>query len=163
MAILKIINSRGKYHDDESYDNLINYILNPIKTKSKYFGSCAIANCHDAAMEMKIFSRAAHKNHGVKLRHLIIGFDRRKVPASQPELALELAKDMAAYYGEEYQIIFAVHVKPDSLHVHFVMNAVNYISGLKHKGKKDDLYAFIKHCNGVLRRRGIADHIEREP
>ncbi len=74
---------------------------------------------------------------------------------------MELAKEMAAYYGKEYQIVFAVHVKPDSLHVHFVMNAVNYITGLKHKGKKDDLYAFIMHCNGVFRDNEIFDRVKK--
>ena len=160
MAVLKVVNTTGKYRDDESYNNLINYILDPQKTKGKYYGSFAIADCHNAAMEMDILSRAAHKDDGVKLRHFIIGFDRRKVSATQPELALALANEIAAYYGEEYQIVFAVHVKPDTLHVHFVMNTVNYITGLKYRGKKDDLYAFIKYCNGVFRRHYIADHVE---
>lgn len=160
MAVLKIVNNQGKYRDDASYNNLINYILDPQKTKGKYYGSCAVADCHNAALEMKILSRAAHKDDGVKLRHFIIGFDRRKVPASQPELALALAGEIAAYYGKEYQIVFAVHVKPDSLHVHFVMNTVNYITGLKYNGKKDDLYAFVKHCKNVFRKYHIADHVE---
>jgi len=160
MAVHKIVNTTGKYRDDKSYSNLINYILDPEKTKGKYYGSRAIANCHNAAMEMDILSRAAHKDDGVKLRHFIIGFNRNKVPASQPDLALTLAEEIASYYGKEYQIVYAVHIKLESLHVHFVMNAVNYMTGNRYEGKKKDLYAFMKHCRGVFKKHSIDDYIE---
>ena len=70
MAILKTANTKGKYYEDHSKDDVIQYVLNPDKTRN-YYGSYGV-NMNAPAESMNIVSAHFGKSQGVQLRHFII-------------------------------------------------------------------------------------------
>ena len=76
-------------------------------------------------------------------------------PAQLVPAALDIARQAAAYYGSQYQIIYAVHMARDHPHIHFVMNTVSYVTGRKYPGDKADYYAYQKHLKDTLHPYGL--------
>ena len=62
----------------------------------------------------------------------------------------EYAQYAALYYGGEYQIVYAVHEDSRHLHVHFVLNTLNYRTGKKYPGDKEDYYNFQRYLKDHL-------------
>lgn len=154
MAVLKVITpgNQGKYHDQNVYHDLICYIQNPLKTIHGYIGGIAV-NPRNAAYEMQCLAAAYHKDFGGHLRHMVVSFPPGEL--DQADTAHEIACQLALYYGGRFQITWAVHEDTASLHIHFVMNRVSYLSGKKYEGDKADYYAFQNHVRSVLRAYGL--------
>ena len=158
MAYLKIRHkeldgySGGKYHDRNSFHDVISYVLNPDKTPSHYIGGIGIdISC--AAAQMQTLSACFGQDQGVRLRHIILGFKIGELHRSKKHalaLAYQLAYPIAQFYGADYQIIYAVHENTDKVHIHFVMNTTNYRTGRNYPGTKEDYYRFQKHVEDVL-------------
>ena len=70
--------------------------------------------------------------------HVIISF-----PGSLEDTAFvsEVADRIADYYFQDYQLIYGVHTDTANLHIHFAINAVSYITGLKYHRSKKELAA----------------------
>lgn len=157
MAIFKVkykVNSQfynytdGKYKDDEAISDVIGYVMSPAKTPSGYVGGINIEHLPQAAEEMTAVARYFGKESGVRLRHTILSFQPEEgVSAHQ---AYFLAYQIAAYYGNEYQVVFAVHEDSGAPHVHFIMSVVSFATGLKYRGRRDDYYRFQAHIRKVL-------------
>lgn len=138
-----------KYHDDSAIQTVLQYVMEPMKTPSNYIGKININKLSHAAEEMTIVARYFGKESGVRLRHMILSFQPEEgVNAHQ---AYFLAHEIAAYYGNEYQIIFAIHEDGVAPHIHFVMNTISLATGLKYRGRRDDYYRFQSHIKKVLR------------
>lgn len=137
-----------KYQDNDVFFDVLNYIVNPIKTPNHYIGSVNINEASHAAEEMSAVIRHFGKDKGVHLRHMILSFwPEEKVSAHQ---AYFLAHEIAAYYGNEYQLVFAVHEDTAAPHIHFVMNTTSFVTGLKYRGRRDDYYHFQAHIKEML-------------
>lgn len=142
----------GKYHDDDSLHDVVNYIMQSSKALSGYIGGIAV-DPYDAVYQMEMLSMYYGKDHGVRLRHMILAFTNNELGNSltyAAEKAERLAYLIALYYGREYQTVYAVHENTDSIHIHFVMNTTSYLNGRKYVGTKGDLYKFINHIKSVL-------------
>ena len=163
MAVFKVIqyqpgyiSRKGKYHDDMAVDSVIAYVLNPEKTRNFFFGGHGV-NVNYAAYEMKRLSEAYDKNYGTRLRHMVVSLDKkeeRKLGKNRYEVYQMLdavAQHAIAYYGHEYQIIYAVHENTKHAHFHMVMNTVSYRTGKKYSGKKKDYYDFIEYLNDYFK------------
>ena len=136
----------GKYKDDKA--NVSAYAMNQVKTPHDYVGGININDLSHAAEEMTAVARYFGKESGVRLRHMILSFEaEERVSAYQ---AYFLAYQVAAYYGGEYQILFAVHEDGAAPHIHFVMNMVSLATGLKYRGRRQDYYDFQAHMRRVL-------------
>lgn len=152
MVWLKVLNGKGNYHDDRALQDALNYCMRESKTPNGLVGGWAV-DPQNAAEEMALFTKLAGKEEGLQLRHFVISFppktfrDHRK--------GFEIAKRCAQYYGENHQIVYAIHEDTEHVHAHFVMNAVRYTDGKKYRGTKQDLYAFTAHGTKVLHDAGI--------
>jgi hypothetical protein len=157
MAILKVKTQvredlrsqvgNKKYHDDQAVEDVLNYILREDKVQDGYMGGFAV-NPALAADQFEMVAEAYGKNYGVRLRHMILSFSpEEKIDAYD---AKNIAYQVASYYGNEYQIVWACHTDARCLNVHMVMNTVSYQTGMKYSGNKDDYYRFEKHINAVL-------------
>ena len=96
MATLKTANGTNKYFDDNSREDVINYILRCDKTIHNLYGSnmrdiCSAPTVMNNTAEM--FSKAS----GVKLRHFIVSFEPTEV--SDPIVAM----DGHRYYGKRQE------------------------------------------------------------
>ena len=162
MATLKIISRQNKtmnplsdshkYHDDYAVDDVIRYCIQYCKTPSRLIGGYAV-NIDQAAYEMHRLAAVFGKDTGLRLRHMILSFSNQEIQAmgaNAPEYVFQIADYAARYYGFDYQIIFAVHEDTGNLHTHLVMSTVNYNTGQKYGGKKEDFYAFISYLSIFL-------------
>ena len=157
MAIYRVINSAGKYHDSHSYWDVIRYAASPEKTKPDgIFGGAVLPEI--AADAMEGVARAYHKSSGIHLRHSVLSFSpTEKVSIAD---AKAIAREAIKYYEDDYQIIAAVHEDTDRPHVHFVMSTVSYRDGSKYRGEKNDYHAFHRYLNDLVRPYGA--HVELE-
>lgn len=164
MPLLKVIcgpqeswtgSTASHYHDDDARTDVIAYCLNPRKTPSGYVGGCAV-NVNQAAFEMDLLARAYGKENGLRLRHMVLSFsdqEMRKLGGRKHGFSRlnQIAQYAIAYYGNEYQIIYAVHEDSDHGHIHIVMTTVNYRTGKKYGGQKADYYRFQRYLGSFLK------------
>lgn len=148
MATYKVIHSPGKYQDASSYQDVIEYCMNPEKTPSNFIGGRNIDTDH-AAEEMETVSEVFGKTDKTKVRHFILSFSPTE--NMTPAEVAEVADQVAGHYSDRYQIIYAVHEDTDHPHAHFVMNHISFRDGRHYHGTKQDYYAFQKHIKEVLR------------
>lgn len=153
MPVLKVICEQEpyfaqqgipKYHDDEALEDVISYCQDPCKTAGGFVGGISV-NTSQAAYEMDRLAWAYGKDQGLRLRHWILSFSAKEVKRLCRRDYSELKKVAwyaADYYGHQYQIIYALHTDADCVHLHFVMNTVNFKTGHKYGGKLDDYIAY---------------------
>ena len=169
MPVLKVIchqdprfarMSVPKYHDDEALESVISYCQDFNKTATELVGGFGI-NVSQAAYEMDLLAHAYGKQKGLRLRHWILSFtdeEVRKVKRIDRKVYPELKKFAwyaAAYYGSQYQIVFAVHTDSHCPHIHFVMNTVSYRTGLKYDGKKRDYFDYRQYLSAFFAQYGM--------
>ena len=157
MAWLRVFNESGKYHDDESLITVLNYCTREDKTSEALVGGWAV-NPENAMEEMETFAKLGNKDTGSRLRHFEISFAPNHL--RDPEIALQIAKECAKYYGDNHQIVYAVHTDKHHVHAHFVMNPVRYTDGKKYRGTKKDLYDFQAHGTKVLHEAGFRESLQ---
>lgn len=162
MAVCKVITQVSetgkamgmakKYHDEDTYADVMQYVCSPYKAPNGLIGGFGV----DLYQAIEQFTRTAQfygKTKGIHLRHIILSFspDERVTPAQAKQIAYEIA----LFYANRYQIVFVVHTDSENLNVHFVMNTVSYIDGLKYEGKKKDYYDFQGHAKAVCWNYGL--------
>ena len=152
MAILKTINTKGKYYDIDSKDIVVNYILKESKTLGGYTGASGI-NTENYAEEMKTVSEKFGKSDGVQLRHFVISFKQHEV--SEPEVAWQIGNKISKFLGTEFQNVFSVHENTDQLHIHLVMNSVSFVDGHRYYGTRKEFYSMKNYTDKVLDDYGI--------
>jgi hypothetical protein len=151
MAIHTTINGRSKYHDYESKEDVINYILNPFKIPSGFIGFMNV-DPRNPALSMHQCSARFGKDKGVQIRHFVVSFDRREV--SDYATANAIAIEFMNYVGREYPVIYAVHENTDQVHFHMAFNNVS-LSGKRYYGTKKEYYTMNNVFKAILRKHGI--------
>lgn len=148
MAIYKVIKGGNGYKDESTYHDVLTYVMQSKKVSDGGVIGGAV-NPKYAVEQMERIAQVYRKKKGVKVRHSVLSFDPCEgITARQ---AKEIARNAVAYYSGSYQIIAAVHEDADHLHIHFVMNRVNYLTGKKYGGKKRDYYGFLRWLNEIMR------------
>lgn len=155
MAILKTVNTTGKYYDDNARFNVINYIWDKVKTPHNYrFGlGIDISSAARAAEDMRVLAESFGKDSGVRLRHFIISFAHKEI-RSQKKLS-GIAWEITCYLGQEYQVASAVHEDSWNPNIHFVINSVNRITGERYSGTRKEFIPFKQAVQAILLRYGI--------
>lgn len=153
MAIYRVINTTNKYADNHAVHDVLSYVTSKAYNDSISGGAVLLGI---AEISMEGVAKAYGKDKGIRLRHSVLSFDPYE--CITPRQAKAVAQQALEYYQDDYQILSAVHVDKDHLHIHFVMNSVNYHDGSKYRGKKEDYYGFIRHMNKVLQPYGIHVH-----
>lgn len=152
MAILKTANTTGKYYEDHAKEDVINYILNPLKAK-RYVGAYGV-NMECPAESMKHISEQFGKINGVQLRHFIISFYPNELIDSV--IANEIAKQFMLFFANEYQVVYAVHEDKPHLHIHVVINSVSYVDGHRYYGTRAEFKFMQKYMQNVLKRYNVS-------
>lgn len=147
MAMLKVLNKKGKYHDLDAREDLVRYIFNPLKTQSGFRGGIIVGQ--DIIGSMNDVAIKFNKVNGVQLRHFILSFTPDEL--DDPEKANEIACQIIQFIGQEYQTIFAVHENAENLHIHFMFNSVSYRDGHRYRGTKKEYYDLVNFVNGFLK------------
>ena len=152
MAIYRVIHHSGKYHDWNAIRDLLQYVTSPEKAKSGLiFGGALFPNI--AADSMEGLCRAFDRTDGLLLRHSILSFSpEERIDALD---AADIAVRAIRYYKQHYQILESVHEDKPHVHIHFVMNTLNYRTGKKYPGDRTDYYGFLVHLGKILKPYGL--------
>lgn len=130
IATTKRLKSPPKTHS--AVVKLIKYILNPEKTEDEKCLYTDSINCSIvcAADEFKTVRERFQKTSGNYAYHFEQSFKPGEVT---PEECHQCGQELAdALFGSQgYQVVFATHLDRAHLHNHFVVNAVNSITGMK--------------------------------
>jgi len=144
MAVTKILPRSARL------DQAIAYVLNGDKTDDRIL--TAHLNCdpgHEYSQMMET-KQELGKTGGRLGYHIIQSFQPGEIT---PELALELAKEFASTYLDEYEVVIGTHVDKHHIHSHILFNSVNQQTGEKYHVSTQDYYRQI---------RAISDRLCRE-
>lgn len=153
MAILKIIHAPKKYWDATALRDVIFYCTSPLKTNGLVGAYAVSTDPEQAIMQMQLLQQCLGQDRGIHLRHMILSFDPQE--KLSPSQAFQIGQKISKYYASQYQVIFGVHCDQPHLHIHFVMNTVNYLTGRKYSGDFKDFNNFLQHIQIVLSPYGI--------
>ena len=146
MAVFKVISVPQKYADEDAYADLIHYCIKPMKTPGNFIDGFGVLP-QLAAEQMQIVSHAYRQNHGIRLRHWIISFEKGEIRDAWH--ANQFAQQACWFYAERYQILYSVHEDAQNIHIHFVMNMISFQDGTRYTGKKKDYYDFLRYLNDI--------------
>lgn len=127
MAYLKIV--ENKYESIEDVTKLINYCYNPYKAKSGLWGEWGV-NHNMIVEQFEIVQKCYYRQFGTLAHHFIVSFSPNAAIA--PSLAYMIGWQLIEKLFYQYQMIFVVHEDKPHLHIHFVFNPVNLITGKKY-------------------------------
>jgi len=149
MATFKVvgIGQNGKYMDDTSRSDVIAYCFQPHKIPHSLIGGMGVNPLY-AAEEMVTLANSYNKDSGLRLRHWVISFSPKEKVSLQ--MANAIGRQAIRFYGQTYQIIYAVHEDKNHPHIHVVMNSVSFLDGRKYHGEKKDYYRYLAYLKEVL-------------
>lgn len=155
MAITKILARNA------GLSQAIQYALNGDKTEHRIL--TAHQNCDPGreCRQMMDTKREVGKLDGRQCYHIIQSFKPGEVT---PELALEIAKEFAAEYLPDYEVVIGTHVDKDHIHSHIVFNSVNGQTGEKYHVTTQEYYRQIRTISDRLcREHGLSVIMEGGP
>lgn len=131
MAVFKIAEPAQNVYDEGYIAEKINYILQPEKIRSGYWGGFGFLKCSvtEVIDQFYIVKNIYHKSAYIPLRHYIISFDsflEKLTPYQASLIAERVCYDLAS---EGYQVIYAIHEDTYNLHIHILLNTINLFSG----------------------------------
>ena len=71
--------------------------------------------------------RIYHKEEGKQVFHIFISFE--KSLGFTVDEVMEMGYEIAAYWGYDRQVMFAVHDDTQNIHIHMAINTVAYTNG----------------------------------
>ena len=134
LALREIVISwkNEKYEKNSDIRKLLGYIAGEGSHKEKEYsitGARGLSlNEKEAAKQVIKLQEKLNKRGKRRIAHVIVSFPRR---IQNVELVHGIAEDIADYLFEKYQVFYGVHTSEDNLHVHFAINRVSYVDGLK--------------------------------
>ena len=111
--------------------------------------------------EMMDTKRAIGKLDGRQCYHIIQSFKPGEI---SPELVLEIAKEFAAEYLPDYEVVIGTHVDKKHIHSHLIFNSVNAQTGKKYHISTQEYYRQIRAISDRLcREHGLSVVMEGQP
>lgn len=131
MAAFEIEIPEGNYTNDDAVEKVIKYICR--LDKPKQVGGMGVFPLYvgDMIDQFLIVKQMYHKEEGKQIFHLVISFD--KSLCFTVDEAMEMGYEIAAYWGYNRQVMFAVHDDTQNIHIHMAVNTVAYRNG-EYKG-----------------------------
>ena len=151
MAIYYTVNRKAKYHDYESKEDVVNYILNPFKTPSGYVGFMNV-DPRNPSLSMHECSAKYGKDKGVQIRHFVVSFGIYEIP--NVSVANAIAHELMLFIGRQYPVFYAVHENKENIHFHMAFNNVS-LTGKRYYGNKTEYYAIVNTLGAILKKYGI--------
>lgn len=152
MAVLESFNGKGNYRNENAMELVTDYIFNPYKAISGYYGGYGVSS-QCPAESMMMVSEQFGKRNGVQLRHYALSFAPYEL--NNPIIANEIGRKISAFISREFQTVYAVHENREHLHIHIVTNSVSHIDGHRFYGSKQEFYALMGGIRRILRDYGI--------
>lgn len=155
MAILKIVNRRNGKRKRSHLAGVIKYVLKTEKTEEKliYGQNLEPERAYQMMMETKdLFN----KRKGMDYFHFVLSYPSNE--KITPEQALEQAKELLERTKKfrGYETLVAVHRDKKHIHVHFIVNSVNFVDGRKFHLSRKELEALKQLQNQINIEKGFS-------
>lgn len=155
MAILKIVNRRNGKRKRSHLAGVIKYVLKTEKTEEKliYGQNLEPERAYQMMMETKDFF---NKRKGMDYFHFVLSYPPNE--KITPEQALEQAKELLERTKKfrGYETLVAVHRDKKHIHVHFIVNSVNFVDGRKFHLSRKELEALKQLQNQINIEKGFS-------
>jgi len=147
MAVVKPINSGA------SLEISINYVLREDKTETKLVSG--LYCIPELALEQMINTKELwDKTDGRQFKHFVQAF-----PADE-EVSTDTAHTIALKFAEKmfpgFEVLIATHKDKLHTHTHFIVNSVNFETGLKIQNSYHDLKAMRDYSDELCRQHGLS-------
>ena len=118
--------------------NVIDYDMNPLKTKDKLYVSGINCIPDIAYDEMMIVKNGYGKTDRIIGFHGYQSFETGEVsPDIAHEIGVKLAQEL---WGDRFQVIVSTHINTDNIHNHFCLNSVSFKDGKKYYWNKAEKF-----------------------
>ena len=154
MPIIHFINS--KTQTAGGMKNVLAYVTRTEKTKSEDKQYVTTLNCFasTAYNEMLATKNAYHKNSGRMYYHLVQSFP--KGDDTPPELAHQIAVELAEKVFGKYECIVATHIDREHIHSHFVFNSVSFEDGRKYHSNGNTVQELMNISDEICMKYSVA-------
>ena len=161
-SIVRVINTKATTADENNRISRkhLEYILRKDATHSDL---CWV-NIDDVLESFGFFAKCAGKNNGRPLKHIVISYavDNKKERLDWQEY-LAVTKEIAKFYGSDYQMVAAVHDNIEKRpHAHIVMDCFNVSTEKKFSEGIKELEKFKDFIDGILEKHKIPKLLRRK-
>lgn len=145
MSKVEVIIPNGKYENYDAVDKVISYILR-LKDMNLVGGyGILLTDKKNIIEQFYAVKQFYGKMRGKQIRHII--FSVNKTFYFSPDQVKKLGYLLAQYFGNERQVIFAVHTDTDHLHIHMGINTIAYTNGrYQAYWEIEELKAYTEKC-----------------
>lgn len=152
---MRLINvgAEGKADNNAKAKKHAEYVLRKDATAKSltYFEMVSSENPID---DFGFFARRTGKDAGRPLKHLVVSYKAKK--ELQWVNYLEVTKEIAGFFGKEYQIIAAVHDNiPNRPHAHILVDCFNVSTEKKMSESPREFWRLVEYVNSVLDKNDI--------
>ncbi|EOS69473.1 hypothetical protein C818_02254 [Lachnospiraceae bacterium MD308] len=139
----------GTYENYNAVDNVIAYILRLDNIRLVGGYGIILTNAKDIIRQFYKVKYYYGKTDGKQIRHYI--FSVEKTLYFSPWQVKELGYLLGLYFGNEHQVVFAVHDDSRHLHIHMGINTVAYTNGAyRAYWEIEGLRAYAEKCVDLL-------------
>lgn len=157
-SIVRIINTKAKNRDENRRikEKHLKYILRKEATDKNLMWSNMVDE-DDILGSFGFFAQCAGKNNGRPLKHIVLSY----ATDSENKILdwatyLEITKNIASFYGKDYQMIAAVHKNIKKRpHAHIILDCFNVSSEKKYSEGIHELENFKDFIDEVLEKYGV--------
>ena len=145
------------YKNPDAVDKVVKYILRKegrLKADGKIgkyyiFGSIGVysKDIFGIIDDFKKLKQIHDKTDGVQIKHIIISF--KKQPDLKSSKLKKLIIQTLKYFGNKYQLVYAVHEDTDNLHIHIGINSVSF-TGEKFNFRVEEQHEFTKRTKKIF-------------
>lgn len=151
-SIVKVINTKA--HNADENKNIsqkhLRYITRNDATNAKLI-ACNIVDPDNILESFGFFAKSIGKNTGRPLKHIILSYSTKGSPQLSFEEYLQVTKEIANFYANDYQMVMAVHNNiPHRPHAHIVMDCLNLTTELKYSEGISELNQFKDFIDDIL-------------
>ncbi len=127
MAIFEVKKEKNK--DVMQLFRKLNYITDWCSTRQYLIYGSAVSVL-DAYEEMVAVKKVFDKTERSAFRHYVLSIEENEAISlvSFKNLGIEVCELISNFYGN-YQVLMAVHIDTGNLHIHYVENSVDYLTG----------------------------------
>lgn len=139
-----VIVTRNDYPDVQSLKRVLNYVM-----RSEIVGGYGVPpDPRRAFTEMACVKRVFHQLDRVQLKHFFITLSDDEAGYIDDKELMSLGWEASQLFGE-YQMIWALHLDSDHVHLHVVMNTTSFLDGHQYS---DGLAGFNRLCDLIKKR-----------
>jgi hypothetical protein len=156
-SIVKVVNTKA--HNADENKNIsqkhLRYITRNDATNSKLI-ACNMVDPDNILESFGFFAKSIGKNTGRPLKHIVLSYSTKDSPKLSFEEYLQVTKEIANFYANDYQMVMAVHNNiPHRPHAHIVMDCLNISTELKYSEGISELNQFKDFIDDILEKYNI--------